>query len=153
MILIADCVPIMFYDPIKKAIGVAHAGWRGTVKQIVKKSVEKMVDEYNCNPKDIIAGIGPSIGPCCYEVGPEVITEFEKTLVEMDGIIKDIKDDDKGHLNLWQANKIQLHQAGVRENNIEIADLCTHCHPDLFYSYRHQGKKSGRFAAGIMLKT
>lgn len=152
MILIADCVPILICDASKKAIGITHAGWRGTVKQIVNKSVENMVDEYNSNPKDIIAGIGPSIGPCCYEVGPEVITEFEKTMNGTNDIVTNRTDNGKGYLNLRLANKKQLLQAGVLEGNIDMADLCTFCHPDLFYSYRHQGKKSGRFAAGIMLK-
>jgi YfiH family protein len=152
MILIADCVPILLYDTKRKAIGVTHAGWRGTARQIVKKSVDKMVNAYSCEPENIIAGIGPSIGPCCYEVGLEVITEFEKSLNNTKDIIADKKNNGKGNLDLWRANKKQLMQAGIPEDNIDIAELCTYCHHDIFYSYRHQGEISGRFAAGIMLK-
>ena len=152
MILIADCVPILLYDPIKKAIGITHAGWRGTVKRIAEKTVEKLVDKYNCNPEDIMAGIGPSIGPCCYEVGPDVIEEFERTDDDTNDIITDGKEDGKGHLNLWLANKKQLLRAAINENNIVTADLCTCCHSDMFFSYRCHGRKSGRFAAGIMIR-
>ncbi len=152
MILIADCVPILLYDPLKKAIGIIHAGWRGTVKRIAEKTVEKLIEKYNCNPENIIAGIGPSIGPCCYEVGPDVIEEFEKKKNETDDIIRNRKKDGKAHLNLRLANKKQLIRAGINENNIETADLCTCCHSDMFFSYRCHGRKSGRFAAGIMIR-
>jgi YfiH family protein len=152
MVLVADCVPIIFFDPTKKAIGVAHAGWRGTVKQIAQKTVQELVSKYDSNPKDIVAGIGPSIGPCCYEVGPEVVAEFDKMYDNTNNIISNRTEEGKAHLDLWLANKIQLMQAGIDESNIEIAGLCTCCKSELFFSFRCLGQKSGRFAAGIVLR-
>lgn len=149
---VADCVPILFYDPVSKTIGVAHAGWKGTVQKVTVKTVETMVKEFGSRESDIIAGIGPSIGPCCYEVGTEVIAQIEKAFDNYDKFLIAEKKGNQATLDLWLANKYQLIDAGLDENNIEMANLCTMCNPDRFYSYRQQGEKYGRQAAGIMLK-
>ena len=140
MVLLADCVPMLFYDPLGQVVGAAHAGWKGTAKLIGKKVIQAMSDSFGCRPSDMLVGIGPSIGPCCYEVGTEVISQFEADLV-----------DEHGHLDLWGANRRQLLKAGVLSCNIEIAEICTKCNPDRFYSERHT-PGTGRFGAGIMLR-
>ncbi|UCD94799.1 MAG: peptidoglycan editing factor PgeF [Candidatus Zixiibacteriota bacterium] len=151
MNLTADCAPVLCFDPEEKVIGIAHAGWRGTVKAVTANLINSFKEKLGCLPENIIAGIGPSIGPCCYEVGPEVIEEVEKNLGE--GLISEVSSDGKGYFDLREANRRQLIETGVSEKNIEIADKCTHCYPDLFFSYRHHGKKSGRIGAGIMLRS
>jgi YfiH family protein len=102
MVLQADCVPILFYDPNKKVIGIAHAGWKGTVSKIARNTVNAMNKNYNSKPKDIIAGIGPAIGPCCYEVKLDVVKKVEKSLDNGKEII--IVRDGKYYLDLWKAN-------------------------------------------------
>jgi hypothetical protein len=130
VIRVADCVPIMFYDPTKNAIGIAHAGWRGTLKKIVAKTVAKMRDEFETNPEDLVIGIGPSICVKHYEVDEAVLFGA------------------KGHFDLRAANKIQLEKLGVK--NIEIMPYCTYERTDLFYSYRREGKK-GMITTGILI--
>ena len=137
MVLLADCTPILLYDPVQRVVAAVHAGWKGTAKQIGRKVIEAMSDSYGCRPEDITAGIGPSIGPCCYEVGPEVISQFGADLV-----------DDRNHLDLWEANRRQLLEAGVR--SIEVAGICTKCNADRFFSERHT-PGTGRIGAGIVL--
>ena len=139
MVLLADCVPILFYDPVRRVVGAAHAGWKGTVRLIGRKVVQAMGTSFGCAPSDVLAGIGPSIGPCCYEVGPEVISQVEDDLV-----------DDRNHLNLWEANRRQLMEAGLLAGNIEVAGICTLCNADRFFSERHTSG-TGRFGAGIAL--
>lgn len=156
MVFLADCVPILFFDPKKDAIGVAHAGWKGTLKFIAQKSVKALQRNFGSQPADIIAGIGPSIGPWCYEVGPEVITQV-KNVFQTTGDFLELKHEDrkttnsKGYFNLWEANKRQLIQAGILDGNIEVAGICTCCNADIFFSARHQKGKTGRFGAGIIL--
>ena len=152
IILVADCVPILFLDPKKNVIGAAHAGWRGTVKGVVQNTVKTFLERFGSSPKDIIVGIGPSIGPCCYEVGPEVITQVEDTFSSKKGYIDNKTPDGKGYLNLWEANKTLLGEMGIPENNIESARTCTHCNHNSFFSHRYQKKGAGRFGTGIMLK-
>ena len=144
--LAADCVPITFFDPIKKAIGVAHAGWKGTALKTPKFLIESMGREFNSNPKDIIVGIGPSGGPCCYEVGQDVVDEVAKTF-DPNNVI--ISRSGKTFFNMWEANRITLIESGVMPTNIEQAEICTITHSDTFFSAR-QGH-GGRFAAGIFL--
>jgi len=156
-ILVADCVPMLFYDPVKKAIGVCHAGWKGTLKSVALNTVKTMEKAFGSSPRDIMVGIGPgigpSIGPCCYKVGPEVISQVENVFQTKKGYIINEAKDGKGYFDLWKANLEQLLHAGIDRKNIEIAERCT-CHePDLFFSYRHQKGDTGRFAAGIMLCT
>ena len=152
MVLQADCVPILFFDVKKKVIGIAHAGWRGTVRMVAQNTVKVLKEKFDCSPKDMLVGIGPSIGPCCYEVGSETIVQIRKAFHDKKGYINNETPDGQGYLNLWEANKMQLVQMGIPERNIEIAQICTHCNHTLFFSYRHQNTETGRFGAGIMLK-
>lgn len=147
----ADCVPILLYDPVQKAVAAIHSGWRSTLQEISKHTIELMQKEYGTNTKNLIAGIGPSIGPDVYEVGPEVIEQFKNNF-DFENYITPIKDSDKGLLNLWKVNQQILINSGVPENQIEIARMCTYSNPDLFYSARRDGVNSGRLATVIMLK-
>ena len=151
IILVADCVPMLFFDPSKKVIGVAHAGWQGTLKFVALNTARAMEKAFGSSPRDIMVGIGPSIGPCCYEVGPEVISQVEKVFhTKREYIVKESRD---GHayFDLRKANLKQLLHAGIRRSNIEMAKLCTCHNTDLFFSYRHQRGDTGRFGAGIAL--
>lgn len=151
MILSADCVPILFFDPSKKVIGVAHAGWKGTLRFVTQKTVKVLREHFGCSPEDIVAGIGPSIGPCCYQVGQEVVCEVEDVFGAKDECIRKDSADDVAYLDLRTANLRQLIQAGVPDKNIEMAKICTCHHPNLFYSYRHEKGRTGRFGTGIII--
>ncbi len=142
-ILTADCVPILLYDTKKKVIAAIHAGWRGTQKRITQKTVHQMVQTYHCNPKDIIAGIAPAIGRCCYEVGKEVAQHFFD--VPESFTVKNIK----YMLDLPYLNKQQLLEAGVQETNIEMSGVCTACKKNRFFSYRKEDCCTGRFMSLI----
>lgn len=147
----ADCVPVLLFDSVQKVVAAIHSGWKGTIQKISQKTIELMQQEFESNPQDIIAGIGPSIGPEVYEVGPEVTNQFTKQFPK-NNILVPIQDSDKSLLNLWEANKQILLDAGVPEKNIEMAELCTYSNPELFYSARRDGVKCGRLASGIMIK-
>ena len=148
----ADCTPLVFCDPVKKVIATSHAGWRGTVKLIGKVTVEKMVSEFGCNPKDIIVGIGPCIGQCCYEVDDPVFNEFKKIDILQLPKIFDFKENGKYMLNLVEANKQILENAGIDPENIDVNDICTCCNSDILHSHRATGGKRGNLAAIIELK-
>lgn len=150
-IRIADCVPILLFDPVQKAAAAIHSGWKSTIQEISRCTIELMQKEYGTNPSDLIAGIGPSIGPEVYEVGPEVIEQFRDKFGK-DHIVKPIENSDKGLLNLWKVNKQILLESGILEKNIEIAEICTYSNPELFYSARRDGVETGRLATGIMIK-
>lgn len=148
---VADCVPVLFYDPIKKVIAATHAGWRGTVKKIACKTVKKMEEVYDSNEEDIIACIGPSIGPCCFEVGEQVLEEFKKSFSFYKELINE-NDGGKVKINLWKANAMQLIEIGLKESNICLSELCTVCNNDTFYSYRGDNGETGRLGAIIQLR-
>ncbi len=148
----ADCVPLLLYDPVNKVIGAVHAGWRGTLRKVAESAVKTMAYTYGCSPSDIIAGIGPSNGPCCYEVGEDVNTEALRSLGDLKGIIKEHPQPGKYIFDQWHANFLQLTDCGIPEKNIEISDLCSHCHSDTFFSSRKDSGITGRTTAGIMLK-
>jgi YfiH family protein len=152
MILLADCVPILFYDPSKGVIGVAHAGWKGTLRCVAQNTLKVLREHFGCSPQDIVVGVGPSIGPCCYQVSQGVISEVEHVFGTKQGCIGNESADGKGYLDLWTVNRKQLLQAGIPEKNIEMAKICTCDHPDMFYSYRHEQGKTGRFGAGIVIR-
>jgi hypothetical protein len=152
LVFVADCVPVMIYDKRKKIIAVIHAGWKGTIGKISQKTFYLMQSRWGCKASDIICAIGPSIGPCCYQVGPEVVTLVRKNFPEERLLIHSVTEDGKGYFDLWEANRVQLLDCQIPEQNIEIAGLCTCCHPDLFFSSRKDDGKTGRFAAGIMMK-
>lgn len=144
-----DCVPILFHDPVRKVIGIAHAGWLGTLRGVVGAAVKGMREHYGCHPKNIVAGIGPSIGVDHYEVGAEVISQFreqypqdaEKILLGKNG---------STHLDLWAANELQLNRAGV--DQVQVSGVCTACHLDDWFSHRAEKGKTGRFGAMMALQ-
>ncbi len=145
----ADCIPILLYDPVKNVIGIAHAGWKGTIADVAGSTVRAMADKFGSNPGDIEAGIGPGIGPECYEVGEEVVAAVENAFVTTDGLIT--RDErGKAHFDLWAANRLALERAGVV--SIEVAGICTACHTDEFYSHRAEHGRTGRFGAVIALR-
>lgn len=144
----ADCVPLYFVDPVKRAIGLTHSGWRGTVGKIGKVTVEKMQEEYGSNPQDIIAGIGPSICQDCYEVSEDVICEFRQAFSEK--YWPELfypTTEGKYQLNLWRANQYVMKEAGIPEKQISVTDLCTCCNPEFLFSHRASKGKRGNLAA------
>ena len=149
----ADCVPLYFVDPVKKAIGMSHSGWRGTVGKMGKVTVQKMVEEYGSNPADIVAAIGPSICQDCYEVSEDVILEFKKNFDKSlwDNLFYQ-KEDGKYQLNLWKANEAVFLEAGIKPENIAVTNVCTHCNPDILFSHRATGFNRGNLSAFLALK-
>jgi YfiH family protein len=149
MMRFADCVPLLFHDPIRQVAGIAHAGWPGTLAGTGPATVRAMQQAFACKPADIVAGIGPSIGPCCYEVGPEVVEGVHEAF---DSMAEELLKPGKGerpHFDLWAANALALRQMGVTQ--IETARMCTSCRSDLFFSHRADRGQTGRFGAVIGL--
>jgi YfiH family protein len=144
----ADCVPILMYDPSHRVVSITHAGWKGTLNQIVAETIRAMKAKYKSRPEEIVAGIGPSIGVCHYQVGQEV---YEAAQANFSGNLGSIftQKEDKWFLNLWEANTITLEKCGVKK--IEIANICTACHTEDWYSHRAEKGKTGRFAATLNL--
>ncbi|MGO9614392.1 MAG: peptidoglycan editing factor PgeF [Dissulfurispiraceae bacterium] len=143
---VADCVPILLHEGNKGAIGVVHAGWKGTAGGILKKTISKMSEKFCSSPSDMAIAIGPSIGLCCYEVGPEVIEVIRRATGEGEYLLK------KGQkycLDLSAANKCQAVSLGVPSRNIWISDECTSCRPEKYYSYRYSKGTTGRQAGFI----
>ena len=147
----ADCVPIFYYDPVRKVVGVAHSGWKGTAQEIGSKMVERMQSDYGCKVENIIAGIGPSIGMCCFETDADVFTEFVE-FPYLDDAWFYTKDNGKFDIDLWRINLEMLLYAGIPEDNIHISGLCTCCNSDIFFSHRASGGKRGTMAGIISLK-
>lgn len=149
----ADCVPLFFVDPVRKAIGLSHSGWRGTVGKIGQTTLQKMNEEYGTNPADVIAAIGPSICQDCYEVSENVITEFQKAFAKKHwDTLYYKKENGKYQLDLWRANEIILTEAGVLKENIAVTNVCTNCNSDLLFSHRATNGKRGSLAAFMALK-
>lgn len=149
----ADCVSLYFLDPVRRAVGLSHSGWRGTVGRMGQATVEAMGREYGSNPGDIIACIGPSICQDCYEVGEEVAAEFRRAFSEKYWPeLLCAKPEGKYLLNLWRANEIVLLEAGVKAENIQVTDICTHCNPDYLFSHRTMGSERGNLAAFLSIK-
>lgn len=147
----ADCVPIYFYDTKNKAIGLAHAGWRGTVNEIVKEVINAMNKAFKTQSEDIIAAIGPSIGPCCFEVEKDVASKFyELKHLKTESFIKKASDK-KFYINLWEVNKQILLNCGVKPSNIAISNVCTSCYSELLFSHRKSRGKRGTMAAMLCL--
>lgn len=149
----ADCVPLYFVDPVKKAIGLSHSGWRGTVNKMGKVTVQKMTEEYGSNPRDIIAVIGPSICVDCYEVSMDVAEEFMRAFETADNLSKIViqKNEEKAMLDLWQANYAVLLEAGILKEHISLPDICTACNKDILFSHRASNGKRGNLGAFLML--
>lgn len=148
----ADCVPVLLYAADKKVVAAVHAGWRGTVRQIVAKTVSVLVDEYGCNPLSVFVGIAPSIGKESFEVGDEVLDAFIQSGVDVERIAYRNPITGKAHIDLWEANRMQLLDAGIPSSQIEVAGICTYTHYNDFFSARRLGIKSGRILSGIMIK-
>ena len=148
----ADCTPVFFADPVRKAIGLAHAGWRGTVGGISEKVVEKMTADFGTDPANLICAIGPVIGKCCYEVSGDCADEFIKLFGADSPVIEKTSKPDKFMIDLSLANKLLLMKAGVKEENIVISDLCTQCNCDLLWSHRATNGKRGTMSAFMQLK-
>lgn len=147
----ADCVPVFFLDPVKKAVALAHAGWKGTVMKIAARTVSALEEAYGSKPRELLAAIGPSIGACHYEVDTPVIEKVKEAFPDSwEALFTDLKSNDRGRLNLWEANALQLREAGVPAKNITIAGLCTYCRQDEFFS--HRAGMAGRQAALLMLR-
>jgi len=145
----ADCVPILFHDPRKGVVGVAHAGWMGTLRGVATATVNMMAKQYGSDPADIVAGIGPSIGPDHYEVGSDVILQvMEKFGDESELVLK--SHNGKIHFDLWKTNRILLERAGV--GHIEVAEVCTACNTNDWFSHRAEKGRTGRFGALITLQ-
>jgi len=144
----ADCTPVLLYDPKKKVTGIVHSGWLGTVRGAARAAVDAMQTRYASNPADILAAIGPAIGPDHYEIGPDVIVQVKEafgpdaaSLLPAHG--------ESVHFDLWRANQLLLQEAGVKQ--IELAGICTACHTDDWFSHRGEQGKTGRFGALIAL--
>ena len=167
----ADCLPVIVVDPMRQAVGVFHAGWRGTVQRIVQKGIGEMRKQFGSNPADLLAVIGPGIGKCCYQVGDEVIDKFDSQFAYSSELFEEVFDSHalhvkypllflnqrapghgepatSPHLDLVKANRLQLHDAGVHDANITTLDYCTSCRTDLFFSHRKE-RVTGRMMATV----
>jgi YfiH family protein len=141
----ADCVPVLIADSVNRIAAAVHAGWKGTALAIVRHAVERMQTEFRSDPSNLHAAIGPSIGVCCYEVGPEVAEQFQVTFPERVDLHR------HAHLDLPEANRRLLVAAGVPNGHIAVSGLCTFCAAHEFHSWRRDGDKAGRMlsSAGI----
>jgi YfiH family protein len=168
----ADCAPVLVVDPKKRVVAAIHAGWRGTLQRIVTKSIGQLQMEFGCNPKDLLAAIGPTIGPCCYEVGTDVAATFAAKFPNAQDFFDELRTGDEpnplqwlnmmppGHqpppknviLNLPKANKLQLLEAGIPEKNICVTSLCTSCDVKRLFSYRKERNSSGRLLSVIGIR-
>lgn len=172
----ADCLPVILVDRKRRAVGVFHAGWRGTVKRIVEKGVGEMRKHFNTDPSDLVAAIGPGVQKCCYEVGEEVRTNFDSQFAYATNLFREVKESDPvrekypllfltarapGHgelppklfLDLAEANRRQLLDAGVMAKNIDMVGPCTACHTELFFSYRAEKGVTGRMMAAVGIRS
>ncbi len=149
----ADCVPLLFVDPVKRAAGASHSGWRGTVGRIGAATVRRMQEEFGSDPADILVGIGPSICADHYEVSEDVAEEFRREFPGREEALLSYRGN-PGHfqLNLWEACRITLLEAGVTPEHIHVTDICTACNPEVLFSHRASAGKRGNFGAFVMLR-
>lgn len=148
----ADCVPLYFYDPVKQVIALAHAGWRGTVQRIGEKMTQTLCKKFGCRAQDLLAAVGPSIGPCCYQVDDVV---RDAVMRHTDLLPQELLAEQGGGkylLDLWECNRRILVLSGIPDENITVGEVCTKCHPELFYSHRQMGNKRGGMVAMMSLK-
>ncbi len=171
----ADCIPVLVADRKRRAVAAFHAGWRGTVRRIVESGIGRMRLEYGSRPEDLVAAIGPGIGACCYAVGEEVRSSFESQFSYFRDLFREVSDSDPVktkypmlfltqrapghspigpslHLNLIEANRRQLLDAGVKAGAIQIVGGCTSCHPELYFSHRASKGRAGRMMAVIGIR-
>lgn len=149
----ADCVPLFFIDTKLRVIGLAHAGWKGTLNLMAEKMITNMVKNYNCNTQNIVVAIGPCISSCCYEVGEDLIKNFEKCFPQSDSK-NFLTKNNKGNyfLDLKEVNKVTLKNMGIPNKNIIVSDICTSCNKDILFSHRATNGKRGTMAAMLCLK-
>lgn len=150
----ADCVPLFFLDPIHHAIGLSHSGWRGTVQKMGKVTLEQMKEHFGTDPKDVLAGIGPSICQDCYEVSEDVAMEFASVFPKEEILKLGRREEmvQKYQLNLWKANELVLLEAGVKKEHISYPGICTCCNPEFLFSHRASHGKRGNLGAFLCLK-
>ena len=149
----ADCVPLLFLDPVKKVIASCHSGWRGTVGRIGQHTVETMTQAFGCRPEDILAAVGPSICQDCYEVSEDVIEAFNHSFAPVHyPELYYQKENGKYQLDLWKANEIILLEAGIRPEHLSVTNLCTSCNPELLFSHRASKGQRGSLAVFLALK-
>ena len=171
----ADCIPVLVADPSRRVVAAFHAGWRGTVNRIVESGVARMQREFGSRPEDLIAAIGPGIGPCCYAVGEEVLSSFESQFAYAHDLIREVYDSDPVrtrypmlfltqrapghspigpslHLDLVEANRRQLLAAGLKPRSIQSVGGCTNCQPELFFSHRASKGHAGRMLSVIGIR-
>jgi YfiH family protein len=141
----ADCVPILLADRRRRGVAAIHAGWKGTAAGAAPAAVRALAAQLGIDPRDIVAAVGPSIGPCCYEVGPDLAAAF----ASHPDSPRWFSADARPHLDLWRATRDQLERAGVPAAQIHVCGLCTFDHPPLFHSYRREGPRAGRLVAAI----
>ena len=151
LIFTADCVPIAIIDKKHKAIGLSHAGWRGTYDLIAKKTIDEMIKNYNTNPDDLVCIIGPSIGPCCYEVSQELAEKFNTNFTNSTEKLYTIEDG-KYKLDLWKVNEYIIKECGVKDENIINLKICTSCNSDKFHSYRKHNQTPKRIGTILQIK-
>ncbi len=144
----ADCVPVLIYDPAHHALALVHSGWRGTVQGATRAAVAALQANYGSRPGGLVAAIGPSIGPCCYEVGDDVVAEVRAAFARPAELLR--ANGRRPHFDLWAANACWLAEAGVQQ--VELAGICTACHTDEFFSYRAGRGKTGHFGALMELR-
>jgi YfiH family protein len=143
---VADCAPVLIADPTRRAVAAVHAGWRGTMQGIAGEAVGALQRELDCRPEDLVAAIGPCLGPCCGEMGPEVIEMFRAAGHDASRISRWFQTGPSGrpYFDLWRANREQLEAAGIPPDRIHSADLCSRSYPEVFHSYRAKGSAAGR---------
>jgi len=142
LIRVADCVPMLLYDPVRRVVAVVHAGWKGTLAGIAGLTITRMRERYGCRPSDLLAGIGPAIGPCCFNVGEDVADKFRAA----PGLTDCVRSGRDGvRVDLPQANRVELLHSGLLPQNVEMSGYCTACRLDIFFSYRGEQGKTGRF--------
>ncbi len=144
MIRVADCVPVILYDPASKVIALVHAGWKGTLSEITIKTIHQMKKQFGCSPADIKAGIGPAIGKCCFSVSNEVAEKFTGQLERSEYFVN--QNNSSSYVDLKKANMVQMLIAGLNEKYIETSEICTSCSSDVFFSHRREKGRTGRLA-------
>jgi len=142
----ADCLPILMADTRNRAIAAVHAGWRGTIQEIVPKTIQAMADRFGTHPDDLVIAVGPGIGACCFEVGPDVAIQFAKLFPERTDL------NQKTKVDLVETNLRLLRRNGGSVRQIATSGLCTYCRPDLFHSYRRDGEAAGRMVSAIRIR-
>ena len=150
MMRFADCVPILLHDPVRGVAGIAHAGWMGTVCGTVRAALDAMQTRFGCKPADIRAGIGPSIGPDHYEIGPDVVVQVRQAFGPAADSLLEVRGGST-YFDLWSANRLHLEKAGVTQ--IDVAGLCTACHTEDWFSHRAEKGRTGRFGAVVALQS